>query len=616
MATEWYSEENLKRAWKYARLDSRDDFIFDVINYDDIRANLKYVISSLHAQIKANQYYPAPLIRIDVPKNFHSVRPGTVIPLVDLIVLYAIAQQLAPLLDAFLTESAYAYRLNPKSKKSGESLFKDWEEPKVDAETETPSQSTGESENDDLEIDFPYNWFLGWKDFHDLSKAASDEFKYVAVTDITAYFENISLDLLREILKEKLNTSERELIDRLFRLFELWDWKADGNLPQGIGLIQGNDVSSFLSNLYLIDLDDEMLSIVKDDHTKYFRYVDDVKLFTSDKDEARQALVKLEKVLRSLNLNVQSAKTEIVPANEIFDPKVEDWLERLDNSNPEKADAAVDFFENAFDPKNLDKWQRPYSRCLTVLRDANDARAVDVALGLFLTNPSHRLLIKNFRYLRHFATSYDYGEAIFGRLEEKVYTFPYHRAFIYRLAAYSRDNVASLLDIALKESLDYEAHWFCRASALFCASTFALTGENLAQISSLIDSEANPQVMRAGFVALLQHSGNELRFVLDKLTLFNAPHQDYLRRYFFRLFKDTKFSEKQLSQLKGVSLNAPRFVHSLYKFDLLKASSNPNNRSKFKNIIEKKIESCDSQGWTRLAERLKQIYDSFVVKPG
>ncbi|MFH1564044.1 MAG: RNA-directed DNA polymerase [Nitrospirota bacterium] len=540
----WYSEENLMQAWKYAKFDMRDDFVFDVIDYEDIKTNLDHVILSLHNQIKTDQYHPAPPLRVSVPKNYHSTRPGTVIPLVDLIVLYAIAQQLAPLLDKCLSESAYAYRLNPQAGKKGEHLFKHRNEPQSD------NQILDDSDADD-EVDFPYAWFSSWKQFHVQSKQASEQFQYAAVTDITAYFENISLDLLREILKEKLESEQREFIDRLFRLLEFWDWTPTGNFPQNIGLVQGNNVSSFLSNLYLIDLDQAMLYIVSGDSSKYYRYVDDIKLFTSDKDEARRSLVKLESVLRTLNLNVQSAKTKIKPANEIYNLEVEFWLEKMDKDNPDKIEHAIEFYETVFDKDKLDKWQRPYSRCLTIFREINDDRAVDIAIDLFLDDPSSNLLTKNFMYLRHFVVSCKYGQAIANRLGDSAFTFPYHQAFMYRLAAYSRDDDREIKHLALQESINVQAHWFCRMAALFCLGTFSLTGQELAQIATLLKTESNPQVIRTTFVTLCQYSGDELRWVLDRLTLFNAPYQDYLRRYFFQLSNDTDCREEAIVKHQG-----------------------------------------------------------------
>lgn len=615
---DWYSQENLERAWKYARIEIRDDFVFDVINYEDIKLNLKRVLSSLHTQLKYKQYYPAPLLRIGIPKNDYSVRPGTTIPIVDLIVLYAIAQQLAPLLDPFLSDSAYAYRLNPKAEKSRQPLFKDKISPHAGEGKGTHDEAEREEEEEETSVDveFPSGWFVNWKAFHDASRLASEEYEYAAVTDITAYFENISLDLLREILKGKLNSDDHcKLVDRLFRMLEYWDWTPSGNLPRGIGLPQGNDVSSFLSNLYLMALDDEMLKVVSGDTSKYGRYVDDVKLFTSDRDEARRALVRLEEVLRTLNLNVQSAKTEIKPATEIFDDEIELWLDKMSNDNPDKIDHAIEFFENVFDKNDLKRWRRPYSRSLTVLRDAGDDRALDVALELFLNDPSHRLLNKHFLYLRKFVTSHSYSQAIADRLAQDIYTFPYHRGVLFRLAAYSRDVVDDLKQLALRDSTDSESHWFCRMAALFSLGTFPLNGADLASIAGIVDTEANPQVVRAAFVVLCQNSGDELRWVLDRVSLFNAPHQDYLRRYFFQLYRNTNIGKRLLAKIRSASVRAPTFIHNLHQLDLMKVSSDKEQRAMFREILEKKIKDCADEEWPRLTARLKQIYDSFILIP-
>lgn len=614
MTTEWYSKDNLKKAWRYVNLDIFDDFVFDVINHDDIRYNIDHVISILYSQIKAEQYYPIPKISIGVPKNEHSVRPGSTIMPMDLIVLYAIAQQLAPLLDSCLSDSIYAYRLNPKAGKSNEHLFINKDKP--NSRTKNDDNNEVINETTEAEIGFPYNWFRNWKAFHELSKEASKNHEYVAITDITAFFENISLDLLRELLKEKLNTSKRKLIDRLFRTLEYWGWTVDGNIPTGIGLLQGNDVSSFLSNLYLLDLDDDMLDIVKGNYKKYYRYVDDIKLFTSDKDEATRALVKLEETLRKLNLNVQSSKTKIIRAGEIFNPNVEIWLERMsdENTKKDKIDAGIEFFETVFSSSDLEKWERPYLRTLTVLKNANDDRAVDKALDLFLTNPSQKLLSKNFYYLLHFVSSRKYGKEIIDRLNKSKFTFPYHKAYIYRLAAYSRDEIDLLRKMAFDEALNTGSNWFCRMAALFCLSTFSLDKRELGQIVKLIETECNTQIMRAVYITLLQHSGKELNCVLDNLKFFNAPHQDYLRRYFFKFCEDLNFALKQLSEIKNIDLASSLFIHNLHRLDLLKISSNSSQRAIFKEVVEKKKQECNTFDWPRLSNRLNQIYDSFVVK--
>lgn len=609
---EWYSIENLKLAWKFARHDKTDDFIYDVIDSADIKYNIDRVLKTLHTQIREDLYYPAPLLHVNVPKNDHSYRPGSSIPLVDLIVLYALAQQLVPLLDSQLSDSVYAYRLNPEADASMQPLIKNKKgTPDTKQHSVNDPKKLVEEQEDLADVEFPYNWFINWKLFHDATKSASKDYDYVAVTDITAYFENISQDLLRESLKEMLDINNREIIDRLFRLLEFWNWNPSGNLPRGIGLPQGNDVSSFLSNLYLLDLDRTMLSTVSWDTSKYYRYVDDIKLFTSNRSEAQRALVKLEEVLRRLNLNVQSAKTEILPSNKIFDFKVESWLEKMGDDEPLKVESAQDFFDNEFELTRLDDLQRPYIRCLTILREAADDRAVEISLESFLTNPSYRLLIKNFLYLRNFVTEHHYCESILRRLQEESFTFPYHRAYMFRLAAYSRENFDEFKEYTLAEAFDTDADWFSRMSALFCLSTFPLTGKELARIEWIINNESHPQVLRAAFIVMCQHTGDGLKGVVDRVSLFNAPNQDYFRRYFLMLYRDKKAGEKHLSRVDNVSLRAPTFIFNLHQLDLMKG--NQSLRNQFNKVLNSKLEELTDNQWSRLNRRLEQIYDQFIL---
>jgi retron-type reverse transcriptase len=614
---EWYSPDNLKIAWNYAKRDIADDFVFDVIDYADIKSNIERVLNMLNAQIRGAAYYPAPLTRIEVPKSSHSFRPGTTIPLIDLIYLYAIAQQLAPALDAQLSASAYAYRLNPSAHKSTEPLFRDRErdEKQGEAIAGISSERNADDLSEDEIIEFPYNWFVNWKAFHDAGKAAVEEFKYVAVTDITAFFENISLGLLREQIKEILGVDDekRELVDRLFSLLEYWAWNPKGNLPKGMGLPQGNDVSSFLSNVYLLRLDKEMLAIASSQPNKYIRYIDDLKLFTRNRPEAQRALVASERVLRELNLHTQSAKTRIEKSASILDEDVEGWMERMSNEREDKSENARAFLSESLEADKIDHWQRAYLRCLTVLREAGDPSAINTALALFLTNPSNRLLVKNFLYLRSFVTEFSYSDSIFRRLSEDTFTFPYHRGYMYRLSAYCRDEHEGIKNMALQEATTQSSDWFCRMASLFSASTFALSGSQLSLIAPIIQTEAHPLVTRAAYVTMCQHSGDSLRGVIERLNLFSVSHQEYLRRYFSSLNRDPEQGGRFLRSVERAQVSAPTFVFNLHQLDLLKANSKL--RDEFMIVITRKIAEAKEKKGERLRNRLQKIYDEFVVHP-
>ena len=169
-----------------------------------------------------------------------------------------------------------------------------------------------------------------------------------------------------------------------------------------------------------------------------------------------------------------------------------------------------------------------------------------------------------------------------------------------------------LKQTALEESLNRQAHWYRRMSALFCLSTFALTNSDLEKIKSVIRNDSTPLVLRATYVVLCQCSGVILQNMLDHVSYFNAPHQDYLRRYFFRLRKDEQFGRKILSEIKGANIQKADFIFKLHQLDLLK--SNRRLRREFREVIEKKIAECTEE-WDRLKTRLYKIRDSFVENP-
>ena len=145
----WFSEENLQKAFRYAMLDTKDDFVFDVLNHWDVRLNRDYLLKTLSSQLEYDQYSPSRLVEIEVPKNNYSVRPGSTVSLPDLVVLVAIVQVLAPHLDAKLLSCVYSYRLNPKREKKDEHLFVA-DKAKPEQKKESPVETDDE---------FPSSWF-------------------------------------------------------------------------------------------------------------------------------------------------------------------------------------------------------------------------------------------------------------------------------------------------------------------------------------------------------------------------------------------------------------------------------------------------------------------------
>ena len=124
-------------------------------------------------------------------------------------------------------------------------------------------------------------------------------------TDIQNYFESINVKSLCQLLLEsnpRRNSRNRTRIQMLNSMLSAW------SPYKGVGIPQNRDPSSFLGNLFLHRIDNEMIN----SGYRYFRWVDDIMIVCNNRFEARRALNDLIALLRKQHLNVNGKKTEIV----------------------------------------------------------------------------------------------------------------------------------------------------------------------------------------------------------------------------------------------------------------------------------------------------------------
>jgi retron-type reverse transcriptase len=236
----------LKRAWHLARNDSRADFIYDAYRYNDYAFRLEENLKGLLLKLEAGTYRPQPILEIDVPKSNLAVRPGSVVEIEDRIVLFAILCLIAPILDKKLPPTVYSNRLKDKSDK--ENLFKDTEILDFPFLKKTTIQTR-------LQIFEP--WYGQWPQFIEQSQYTfqKEGYNFLSIADISAYFENINLEILRDILLRYL-PKEQRIVNMLMSIYEDWVLKTPDGRSVGRGIPQGNSASSFLANIYLLPLDE------------------------------------------------------------------------------------------------------------------------------------------------------------------------------------------------------------------------------------------------------------------------------------------------------------------------------------------------------------------------
>lgn len=142
-------------------------------------------------------------------------------------------------------------------------------------------------------------------------------YKYVVITDITGFYENINLSQLRSRVFDYIqeNDNVRFLVDVLFNLLRKWSDERihDYSLPQG------PPASAFLADIYL-----DYVDRIMEKYEGYYRYMDDIRIFCKNEIQTKLALKDLTLALRNLKLNINAKKTAILKGRNIekrFDPE-------------------------------------------------------------------------------------------------------------------------------------------------------------------------------------------------------------------------------------------------------------------------------------------------------
>lgn len=129
--------------------------------------------------------------------------------------------------------------------------------------------------------------------------------KWIASTDIVAFYDTIDHERLIGVIRRYCPNDEK-----LFDLFRkcISKWAAHSNeISMSRGIPQGSNASDYLANLYLYEIDREMIV----QGYQYVRYVDDVRILGSDKATVQKGLILFDLELKRAGLVAQVTKTSI-----------------------------------------------------------------------------------------------------------------------------------------------------------------------------------------------------------------------------------------------------------------------------------------------------------------
>lgn len=245
------------------RTDIRDLWVPDVLNWEDFAHDPTEVLAA--SRIKCSTGQSDAVEVIDVPKGPYLSRAGSLFSLEDRIAYHALCLSFAPQVERRLSDRVFSSRLNGDQKRS---LFKSGIE-----------QWTAFRQTTELE--------------------AAIEGPWVAETDLVSYFETINHKLL---FQELTQMHVPESITRPLREL-LRGWRHDTQH----GIPTGPDASRLLGNLFMIPVDEAMIS----EGHNYWRYMDDIRIIASSETEVIRGLRRLEVLCRDRGLILSAAKTKV-----------------------------------------------------------------------------------------------------------------------------------------------------------------------------------------------------------------------------------------------------------------------------------------------------------------
>jgi RNA-directed DNA polymerase len=256
------SSENMQRAWQQVKANKGAAGIdnMSITDYPEFaRANW----AGIKASLLDGTYTPAPVKRVEIPKDSGGNRPLGIPTVSDRVIQQAIAQVLVPVFDPQFSESSFGFR---------------------------PGRSAHQAVKKVVDL---------------ISKG----YRYAVDIDLAKFFDTVDHDVLMSRVSRRIKDKGiLKLIGKYLRAGVV----VNGRLNQtSKGVPQGGPLSPLLSNILLDDLDKEL---EKRGH-KFCRYADDLIILVRSKRAGERVMESISRFLeKKLKVQVNRDKSKVVRA--------------------------------------------------------------------------------------------------------------------------------------------------------------------------------------------------------------------------------------------------------------------------------------------------------------
>lgn len=191
-------------------------------------------------------------------------------------------------------------------------------------------------------------FFQRWEDsYKAYTKAIISAYQagneYIASFDLTACYDSINHNLIRDILR-KYHFAE-PCIGEFIIMLEAWS-SPSSEYVLGVGIPQGPQASGIIAEAVLGEYDEYIEKLQKTYSFKYYRYVDDIKILAKNEKTVKWILFLLDKKSKELGLFPQASKVSVHKIKDITEevkqiskPLFEDEIE--EEAKPDEASACI-----------------------------------------------------------------------------------------------------------------------------------------------------------------------------------------------------------------------------------------------------------------------------------
>ena len=248
------SDDNLNAAWQRVR-DNHGSAGVDGLSIEKFESSLNMNLAQLATELSQGSYRPLPLLKITVAKKNGEGR-GLSIPTVrDRVAQAAALNVLEPILEPEFENCSFAYRKGRSWRQAVYQVKQYYEQ--------------------------GYCWVLD--------------------ADIDAFFDSVPHKRLLDKVKRFISDKDIQKLISLWVRAEVWEGEAVNTLAKGIP--QGSVISPLLANLYLDELDEELLA----QGIRLVRYADDFLILCKTREKAEAATRLTEAVLKQMELQLDEA---------------------------------------------------------------------------------------------------------------------------------------------------------------------------------------------------------------------------------------------------------------------------------------------------------------------